>query len=166
MSDNITVLEIDNMIVVIRGFHTIIRESSSRPKAEEFAEYARKHGNLENHELLEREKAEEWMTVYYTILLHFYGYMKNKDGFETDVDNFLKHSKFKNLYEIFKKLFSSKNGNPEIKKKKEKAWEWVIIHKTILSDDDYIIDEDKRFDADVDILLKSAAFENLYKKYG
>ena len=161
-----SVLEIDGMFYVMGNYHNVIRESSSRPKAEEFAEYARKHGNLENHELLERLKAEEWMTVYYTILLHFYGYMKNKDGFETDVDNFLKHSKFKNLYEIFKKLFSSKNGNPEIKKKKEKAWEWVIIHKTIHYDDNYIIDEDARFDADVDILLKSDAFKILYEEYG
>ena len=160
------VLYLNGKYYVICNYHNIIGEFSSRLKAEEFAEYACKHGNLEIHELLERVKAEEWLTVSYTILWHFYGYMKNKDGLETDVDNFLKHSKFKNLYEIFTKLFSSKNGNPEIKKKKEKAWEWVIIHKTILYDDDYIIDEDKRFDADVDILLESDAFKILYAEYG
>ena len=160
-----SVLKLNDKFYVMANYHTIIGEFSCFSKAEEFAEYARKHGNLENHELLKRVKAEEWLTVSYTISC-LYGSWKIEDGLETDVDNFLKHSKFKNLYEIFKKLFSSKNGNPEIKKKKEKAWEWVIIHKTILCDDDYIIDEDERFDTDVDILLKSDAFIILYEEYG
>lgn len=160
-----SVFELNGKFYVMGNNHKIIGEFSSRLKAEEFAEYACKHGNLEIDELLERVKAEEWLTVSYTMLTHCNNYRKNED-LETDVDNFLKHSKFKKLYGIFTKLFSSKNGNPEINKKKEKAWEWVIIHKTILDDDDYIIDEDKRFDADVDILLESDAFETLYAEYG
>ena len=64
------VLYLNGKYYVICNYHNIIGEFSSRLKAEEFAEYACKHGNLEIHELLERVKAREWMIIYYTMLWH------------------------------------------------------------------------------------------------
>jgi hypothetical protein len=159
-----SLFELNCTFYVMGNNHKIIGEFSSRLKAEEFAEYACKHGNLEIDELLERVKAREWTMIYYTMLWHCNNYWKNED-LETEVDNFVKDSKFKNLY----KEFSSKNGNPEIHDPLERAQEWVIIYKTILYTTDtyvYDINDDDKFENDVDAFVDSDAFKTLYAEYG
>jgi hypothetical protein len=163
-----SVLEFDGMFYVMGNYHNVIGEFSSRLKAEEFSEYACKHGNLKIPELLERVQALEWTMIFYTMLWRCYGVWKNEDDLETDVDAFVDSYAFNTLYKQFTED-SSKNGNPEIPKHLERAREWVQIYKTILYTTDtyvYDINDDDEFNAHVDAFVDSDAFKALYEEYG